>query len=187
MSENLCKTLPLDVVSPQTFPAVELNELPTLSLEPVLEGPADTLIISREETALRSKTCPPPLSDSSFPYQAHTRKANLLNGPKLYSPLVMVENRGTVARDHLSSERTFLAYVRTSLLLTTMGVALVQLFSDVDLTFARTQITLSMTSGTTRKVLKFAAPLGVTSIMFSLTVLMIGVSCFSIRRAAQDC
>lgn len=33
-----------------------------------------------------------------------------------------LENSGSVARDHLASERTFLAYVRTSLAITASGV-----------------------------------------------------------------
>jgi hypothetical protein len=37
-------------------------------------------------------------------------------------PTLYLENSGSVARDHLASERTFLAYVRTSLLLATTGV-----------------------------------------------------------------
>ena len=35
---------------------------------------------------------------------------------------VVLENSGSVARDHLASERTFLAYVRTSLALSSAGV-----------------------------------------------------------------
>ena len=37
-------------------------------------------------------------------------------------PSLTLENSGSVARDHLASERTFLAYVRTSLGCSTMGV-----------------------------------------------------------------
>ncbi|CDZ97528.1 Domain of unknown function DUF202 [Phaffia rhodozyma] len=40
-----------------------------------------------------------------------------------------LENTGSVARDHLASERTFLAWLRTSLAFCSMGVALTQLFS----------------------------------------------------------
>lgn len=38
------------------------------------------------------------------------------------SPSLLLENSGSVARDHLASERTFLAYVRTSLALASAGV-----------------------------------------------------------------
>lgn len=41
---------------------------------------------------------------------------------KNYGPRLLLENSGSVARDHLASERTFLAYVRTSLALASAGV-----------------------------------------------------------------
>ena len=39
-----------------------------------------------------------------------------------YNPTLTLENAGSVARDHLASERTFLAYVRTSLTIASTGV-----------------------------------------------------------------
>lgn len=39
-----------------------------------------------------------------------------------FQPSLYLENAGSVARDHLASERTFLAYIRTSLLFATTGV-----------------------------------------------------------------
>jgi Domain of unknown function (DUF202) len=38
------------------------------------------------------------------------------------NPALVLQNSGSVARDHLASERTFLAYVRTSLTIATTGV-----------------------------------------------------------------
>ncbi|KAI9296095.1 hypothetical protein K502DRAFT_302864 [Neoconidiobolus thromboides FSU 785] len=38
-----------------------------------------------------------------------------------------LENKGSVARDHLANERTFLAWLRTSLALVTLGIAITQL------------------------------------------------------------
>jgi uncharacterized membrane protein YidH (DUF202 family) len=42
---------------------------------------------------------------------------------------LVLENSGSVARDHLASERTFLAYVRTSLTLASAGVGAYSLLS----------------------------------------------------------
>ncbi|PWN19270.1 hypothetical protein BCV69DRAFT_237552, partial [Microstroma glucosiphilum] len=39
-----------------------------------------------------------------------------------------LENTGSVARDHLALERTYLAWLRTSLTLTSVGIALSQFF-----------------------------------------------------------
>ncbi|RPA84487.1 hypothetical protein BJ508DRAFT_197174, partial [Ascobolus immersus RN42] len=39
-----------------------------------------------------------------------------------------LENKGSVARDHLALERTFLAWLRTSLAFASIGVAITQLF-----------------------------------------------------------
>lgn len=41
---------------------------------------------------------------------------------------VELENKGSVARDHLSLERTFLAWLRTSLSFASIGIAVTQLF-----------------------------------------------------------
>ncbi|KAJ1839740.1 hypothetical protein LPJ70_004943, partial [Coemansia sp. RSA 2708] len=39
-----------------------------------------------------------------------------------------LDNKGSVARDHLANERTYLAWVRTSLSMVTVGVAIRQLY-----------------------------------------------------------
>ncbi|KAJ2720394.1 hypothetical protein GGI07_004634 [Coemansia sp. Benny D115] len=45
-----------------------------------------------------------------------------------------LENKGSVARDHLANERTYLAWIRTSLSLVTVGVAIRQLYRvNIDL------------------------------------------------------
>lgn len=50
---------------------------------------------------------------------AKRRGAPLMKGIR---PSLVLQNAGSVARDHLASERTFLAYVRTSLTLASTGV-----------------------------------------------------------------
>ncbi|KAG6867098.1 hypothetical protein C0993_006852 [Termitomyces sp. T159_Od127] len=68
---------------------------------------------------------------------------------------IVLENSGSVARDHLASERTFLAYIRTSLLFASTGL------------FAIASPSTPLT--------RFARPLGATLVIFALVVLAIGV------------
>ncbi|KAF5347517.1 hypothetical protein D9758_014512 [Tetrapyrgos nigripes] len=96
-----------------------------------------------------------------------------------WNPQLILENSGSVARDHLASERTFLAYARTSLAIASTGVALVQLF------------TISMQSSgggggngngngnltTTvfaKRIQVYAKPLGSAAVCFGILVLGIG-------------
>ncbi|KAG6917281.1 hypothetical protein DXG01_003122 [Tephrocybe rancida] len=90
-------------------------------------------------------------------------------GRKLFKPSLILENSGSVARDHLASERTFLAYIRTSLLLASTGSpeALVQLFAVAS---ANPQV-----SATLGHVRQFARPLGATMVVFGLCILIVGV------------
>ncbi|EPQ54318.1 hypothetical protein GLOTRDRAFT_44298 [Gloeophyllum trabeum ATCC 11539] len=78
-----------------------------------------------------------------------------------YNPDLVLVNSGSVARDHLANERTVLAYVRTSLALASMGVALVQ-FLSVKQHSALVQ--------------QFAHPLGATGMLLGLFTLVIGTS-----------
>jgi hypothetical protein len=73
--------------------------------------------ISDRESVSRRASSPPELVPSTrnvHDYVEIPRNINAIN-------LTLV-NRGSVARDHLASERTFLAYVRTSLGLSSAGV-----------------------------------------------------------------
>ncbi|KAI7851815.1 hypothetical protein BDC45DRAFT_515110 [Circinella umbellata] len=45
-----------------------------------------------------------------------------------YSRSLLLENKASVARDHLANERTYLAWLRTSLSLITVGVAITQMY-----------------------------------------------------------
>ena len=88
-----------------------------------------------------------------------------------FHPALILQNKGSVARDHLASERTFLSYVRTSLGMASAGVALVQLFTMADLVSKSTGVPLPAVN---RKLQKFAAPLGLSAVAMSLIVLIIG-------------
>ncbi|KAE9407907.1 hypothetical protein BT96DRAFT_1033791 [Gymnopus androsaceus JB14] len=81
--------------------------------------------------------------------------------------MLVLENSGSVARDHLASERTFLAYVRTSLAIAStvdhIAIALVQLF------------TVSSTANTGSKIQTYARPLGGASVCLGIIVLLVGI------------
>jgi len=107
--------------------------------------------------------------------RARGRRA-LTNGLDMLSsrlmPSLTLENSGSVARDHLASERTFLAYVRTSLAIASAGVALVQLF------------TVSGGDHGHRNIQVYARPIGASTVCMGLTVLVIGIMrYFSIQNA----
>ncbi|KAF9534518.1 hypothetical protein CPB83DRAFT_804538 [Crepidotus variabilis] len=82
---------------------------------------------------------------------------------------VTLQNSGSVARDHLASERTFLAYMRTSLAIASAGVALVQLFSA-----ASAAVPPGGNQGTHRLHV-YIRPLGAGAVVIGLAVLFIGV------------
>ncbi|KAF7356838.1 7 transmembrane receptor (Rhodopsin family) domain protein [Mycena venus] len=86
-------------------------------------------------------------------------------------PSLVLENSGSVARDHLASERTFLAYVRTSLVIASTGVALVQLFTISSNTTTDNKLSFIPT---TRSIQAWARPLGATMVCFGLVVLALG-------------
>jgi hypothetical protein len=54
---------------------------------------------------------------------------------KAMNPTLMLINSGSVARDHLASERTFLAYVRTSIAISSMGVGECPTYLSIQATF----------------------------------------------------
>ncbi|KAI5840452.1 hypothetical protein DFP73DRAFT_482450 [Morchella snyderi] len=83
---------------------------------------------------------------------------------------IELENKGSVARDHLALERTFLAWLRTSLAFASIGIAITQLFR-----LNAAVVTTPNPSGYT-PLRHMGKPLGATFIGISLLVLMIGVN-----------
>ncbi|CAE6449786.1 hypothetical protein ACGC1H_005588 [Rhizoctonia solani] len=97
------------------------------------------------------------------------RRKGVMGLVNKYSPQMVLENSGSVARDHLANERTWLAYVRTSLAIASTGVALVQLF-----TIAAQQPTGTVLIGA--KLQRFARPLGAVIVVIGMAVLTLGVT-----------
>ncbi|KIY62003.1 hypothetical protein CYLTODRAFT_415048 [Cylindrobasidium torrendii FP15055 ss-10] len=83
-----------------------------------------------------------------------------------------LENNGSVARDHLAAERTYLAYVRTSLVLASTGVALVQLFSVAASASTGSDTTFSPVR---TPIHRYSRPLGATTVLLSLLFLGVGI------------
>ncbi|TRM57509.1 hypothetical protein BD626DRAFT_439539 [Schizophyllum amplum] len=96
-----------------------------------------------------------------------------------YDPSLVLENSGSVARDHLANERTFLAYTRTSLVIASTGVALVQLFTISANTNAANDSSSSTSSSftpTSPRLAQYARPLGAATIAFGIFVLGVGLT-----------
>ncbi|KAL6247863.1 hypothetical protein RBB50_005211 [Rhinocladiella similis] len=64
---------------------------------------------------------------------------------------ISLENKGSVARDHLALERTFLAWLRTSLAFASIGIAITQLFR-LNTTIARSQETTAAVRITSEQI-----------------------------------
>ncbi|KAF8635861.1 hypothetical protein AX15_000053 [Amanita polypyramis BW_CC] len=89
-----------------------------------------------------------------------------------------LQNSGSVARDHLALERTFLAYLRTSLAIVTAGVALVQLFISASATSDDSHM------AAVQRLHISVRALGASSIILGLVILITGViRYFSIQNA----
>ncbi|KAF9467930.1 hypothetical protein BDZ94DRAFT_917692 [Collybia nuda] len=122
---------------------------------------------------------PRPLDELINSNLRQPRQAQAHLDPKLALALdfqsisLSLENVGGVARDHLASERTFLAYLRTSLSIASAGVALAQI--------------LSLTEKLSSEEESYSRLLGGAAVLFSIIVLGVGVyRYFSIQRALVE-
>ncbi|KAI2466628.1 hypothetical protein F4781DRAFT_347405 [Annulohypoxylon bovei var. microspora] len=80
---------------------------------------------------------------------------------------VELENKGSVARDHLALERTFLAWLRTSLSFASIGIAVTQLFR------LNTSIE-NENDPNFQTIRRIGKPLGATFIGISILILLLG-------------
>ncbi|KAG5420669.1 hypothetical protein I9W82_002550 [Candida metapsilosis] len=88
-----------------------------------------------------------------------------------------LENKGSVARDHMANERTFLAWLRTSLAFITIGIGVTQLFRlEKPGTRVRTTdriLDLSL-DDKSDDLKRFGKPLGSIFIILGILTLMMG-------------
>ncbi|RSL78921.1 hypothetical protein CEP51_007787 [Fusarium floridanum] len=85
---------------------------------------------------------------------------------------IELENKGSVARDHLAIERTFLAWLRTSLSFASIGIAVTQLFrlnTSLDGTDGGIDATKNMET-----LRQMGKPLGTTFLGISILTLFLG-------------
>lgn len=81
--------------------------------------PGSSLRTRTSSTGTTAITWPSPCDAPNSPSPSSAREPRMSFMPRVSLKL---ENSGSVARDHLASERTFLAYMRTSLALASSGV-----------------------------------------------------------------
>ncbi|OTA94412.1 hypothetical protein M434DRAFT_264387 [Hypoxylon sp. CO27-5] len=79
---------------------------------------------------------------------------------------IELENKGSVARDHLALERTFLAWLRTSLSFASIGIAVTQLF--------RLNTSIDENDPSFITLRRIGKPLGATFIGISIIILLLG-------------
>jgi uncharacterized membrane protein YidH (DUF202 family) len=139
-----------------------------------------------------------PISNDSAVGPRPTPQESLLEKVRNRTSLTLV-NSGSVARDHLASERTFLAYIRTSLAIASSGVgvspstfsvqchlltvssvstALVQLFSVA----ANSSSPPKKVVANYANVQWFVRPLGAVAIIIGISVLVIGAVPIPLKR-----
>ncbi|KAK0667161.1 hypothetical protein QBC41DRAFT_324403 [Cercophora samala] len=83
-----------------------------------------------------------------------------------YFKSIELENKGSVARDHLALERTFLAWLRTSLAFASIGIAITQLF--------RLNTSLADDDHQSYTLRHLGKPLGSTFLAISILILFLG-------------
>jgi uncharacterized membrane protein YidH (DUF202 family) len=134
---------------------------------------------------------PSPPSLSPTPPTPSTTKPSPPNHRLTSAISLTLQNSGSVARDHLASERTFLAYMRTSLALASAGVGmsasgfsyiprlLIVTHSQFNLLGLVQLFTVATAAGrihSGHRLHIYIQPLGAAAIVLGLVVLMIGSS-----------
>ncbi|RCK62422.1 hypothetical protein Cantr_09136 [Candida viswanathii] len=91
---------------------------------------------------------------------------------------VTLENKGSVARDHMANERTFLAWLRTSLAFITLGVGITQLFrlEKPNSKILTSNSVLPLRDTNSDVILRAGKPLGAVFIILGIITLLFGMN-----------
>lgn len=91
---------------------------------------------------------------------------------------VTLENKGSVARDHMANERTFLAWLRTSLAFITLGIGITQLFrlEKPHSKILTSSSSLPLKDSNNDIILKAGKPLGSIFIILGIITLIFGMN-----------
>ncbi|KAH7909911.1 hypothetical protein BJ138DRAFT_169691 [Hygrophoropsis aurantiaca] len=143
-------------------------------IQPLNQAQSSQADFASHAPTLRESSDHDPALVSIKPLTAVQKMVHSVAGPLKLS--LVLENKGNVARDHLASERTYLAYVRTSLACASAGVALVQLFTLSTTANAQIQGGINLE--------KFARPFGATIVLLGLGILVLGLVRYFMTQSA---
>lgn len=109
---------------------------------------------------------------------------------KLHLEGLVLKNTGLVARDHLANERTFLAWIRTGLVMMTLGLAFMQMYSiqtrAETVTYKGESYTLAADRGVAF-LATFGKPFGICSAAFAIAVVVFGLYRFlAVQASLQE-
>ena len=145
-----------DVINDEPYPSSSLSSTAEPQSPPLTDNNFNIPITSKNE-------------DSSSHPRNHAVLSSILD-LKRFHPALVLQNSGSVARDHLASERTFLAYVHTSLSLSSAGVVVVQLLTVADFVVS-SSFEVPMPEA---RMKRFAMPLGAMTQLVALYILFLG-------------
>ncbi|KAI1858444.1 uncharacterized protein JN550_012654 [Neoarthrinium moseri] len=125
---------------------------------------------ARQSPARASPSRQPAVNGNASREEAHETEVKKHTWKDFFSSIwsIELENKGSVARDHLALERTFLAWLRTSLAFASIGIAITQLFR------LNTSLSDQRDDARFETIRHLGKPLGASFLGISILVLFLG-------------